>query len=187
MMGRVLTIPDDKVKAFEFAAAQLSNFGSGIKEIAQMMAAVGALPPDYLGYATVNPASAEAGRVAETRLIKRCERIQRCFGGSWERAQRKVMRLVTGKWDPDLVRLEVMWRSAATPTVAAKADAAVKLFAGGIVPKRQTREDLGYSDVQIERMEDEDEAQDARSPVAAIARGLADQRVIPAEPAGATA
>jgi hypothetical protein len=71
-----------------------------------------------------------------------------------------------------------MWRDAATPTVGMKADAAVKLNAQGIVPKRQTREDLGYTDVQIQRMEEEDEAEVERSPVAALAR-MADQRVMP--------
>lgn len=185
LMGRVITIPDEEVKAFEFAAAQLANFGAGVREIAQMMSAVGALPPDYLGYSNSNPASAEAGRVAETRLIKRCERIQRSFGGPWERVQRKVLRLTTGKWDPDLVRLETLWRNAATPTVAAKADAAVKLFTAGLIPKRQTREDLGYTDVQIERMEAEDDKAAEQDPIAQIARGGADQRIPEMTGAGA--
>jgi len=183
IMGRFLTIPDEAVKAFEFAAAQLSNFGAGIREIAQMMSAVGALPPDYLGYSHTNPASAEAGRVAETRLIKRSERIQRCFSGPWERVQRKVRRVATGKWDDDLRRLETRWRDAATPTVAASADAAVKKHQAGITPKRQAREDLGYTDAQITRMEQWDEEDAARSPMGTIARGLADQRLTGGAPA----
>jgi len=181
IQGKVLAIPNEHAKAFEFAAAQLANFGSGIREIAQMMSAVGALPPDYLGYSHTNPASAEAGRVAETRLIKRAERIQRCYSGPWERVQRKVRRVATGKWDDDLKRLETRWRDAATPTVAASADAAVKKHQAGITPKRQAREDLGYTDAQIERMEQWDEEEAARSPMGKIATGLADQRLIGAD------
>jgi hypothetical protein len=193
MLGRVLTIPDENVKAYEFAAAQLSNFAAGVREIAQMMSAVGRLPADYLGYSSDNPASAEAGRVAETRLIKRCERIQRTFAGPHTRVQRKVMRVKTGKWDPDLARLEVMWRDPSTPTVAAKADATVKLFQVGIVPKRQSREDMGYTDVQIERMEAEDEKTAAADPVGQLVTQMGADRM-PAqmnggapEPVGANA
>jgi hypothetical protein len=40
--------------------------------------------------------------------------------------------------------------------VAQVADAAVKKFTAKIVPLRQIREDLGYTQVQIERMEDQD-------------------------------
>ena len=180
VMGKMLTIPDENVKAFEFAAAQLQNFGAGIKELSQMLSAVGAVPPDYLGHSTHNPASAEAGRVAETRLIKRCERIQRGFGGSWERAMRKAMRVATGSWDDDLKRLETIWRDPSTPTVAAAADAAVKKFTANIVPKRQTREDLGYTSAQIERMEEEDEKDAEKSPsgrLLDIARAGADRPV----------
>jgi hypothetical protein len=178
IMGRLFTIGEVEAKAFEFAAGQLSNFADAIKVLAQLVASISGLPPEYLGLATDNPASADAIRAAEARLIKRAERKQRAFGGGWEQVMRLVDRFQNGKWDDDLRRLEVMWRDAATPTVGMKADAAVKLNAQGIVPKRQTREDLGYTDVQIERMEEEDEAEAERSPVAALAR-MADQRVMP--------
>src|SRR5690606_1859304 len=68
LMGRLLTIPDEQVKAFEFAAAQLSNFTTAMREIAQLVASISGLPPHYMGMASDNPASAEAIAASEARL-----------------------------------------------------------------------------------------------------------------------
>lgn len=166
IMGRLLTIPDEDGtgKTFEFTSANLANFHESINQLAQMVASLAGLPPHYLGMTTDNPASADAIRSAEIRLIKRAERKQRAFGGAWEQVMRLVRRFQDGDWDPGLRRLETVWRDPSTPTVAQKADAAVKLFnlPQPIVPLRQTREDLGYTDAQIDRMETEDQAQQQR-------------------------
>ncbi len=166
IMGRLLTLPIDGGREFEFKGADLSKFFDAIESLGHLVASLAGLPPHYLGYATDNPASADAIRSAESRLVKRAERKQRAFGGSHEHAMRLVRRLQTGEWDPKLRRLETIWRDASTPTVAQKADAAVKLHAQGIVPTRQTREDLGYTQAQIARMEEEDDRFDARTAAA---------------------
>lgn len=164
-LGRVLTIPEDAnlVKQFEFAAAQLDNFHGAIVQLANLAAAMAGLPAHYVGQSTDNPASADAIRSAESRLIKKAERRQRAFGGSHERAMRLVKRFQEGDWDPKYRQLETKWRSAATPTVAEAADAAVKLFATPtpIVPLKQTRERLGFTPTQIANMETEDAKQRA--------------------------
>lgn len=166
ILGRLLTIPDEDGtgKTFEFTSANLANFHESINQLAQMVASLAGLPPHYLGMTTDNPASADAIRSAEIRLIKRAERKQRAFGGAWEQVMRLVRRMQDGDWDPALRRLETIWRDPSTPTVAQKADAAVKLYnlPTPIVPLRQTREDLGYTDAQIDRMEQEDQAQQQR-------------------------
>lgn len=154
---------DDGADVVQFSEASLSNFHETIKLLASLVASLSGLPPHFLGHATDNPASADGIRSAETRLVKRAERKQRRAGGTWERVNRKVMRLRDGNWNPDARSLETIWRDASTPTVAQKADAAVKLHAAKIVPLRQTREDMGYTQAQIQRMEEQDEqaAQDA--------------------------
>jgi hypothetical protein len=154
---------EDGADVIQFSEASLSNFHDTINQLATLVASLAGLPPHFMGHATDNPASADGIRSAETRLVKRSERKQRGNGGTWERVQRKVLRIRDGAWDPRSRSLETIWRDASTPTVAQKADAAVKLFQAGIVPKRQTREDLGYTQAQIERMEELDEqaAQDA--------------------------
>lgn len=154
--GRVWTAEDPEAKMGQFAEAQLSNFHQTINSLASLVASVSGIPPHYLGMTADNPASADAIRSAETRLIKRAERRQRAFGGAWEQVMRIAALVADGSVEPSWSRLETVWRDAATPTVAQRADAAVKLHAEGIVPTRQTREDLGYTDTQIGLMEAED-------------------------------
>ncbi|MFL4904828.1 phage portal protein [Streptomyces sp. MMS24-I2-30] len=154
---------EDGADVIQFSEASLSNFHETIKQLAMLVASLSGLPPHFMGQSTTNPPTADGIRSAESRLVKRAERRQRGDGGTWERVQRKVLRLKDGVWDPRSRSLETIWRDASTPTVAQKADAAVKLHQAGIVPLRQTREDLGYTQAQIERMEEQDEqaAQDA--------------------------
>jgi hypothetical protein len=155
--GRVWAHEDEAVKMGQFPEADLSNFHSTINALARLVASMAGLPVDFLGLATENPPSAEARRAGLERLVKRAERRQRAFGGSWERVMRTAL-LVAGE-DVDATGLETIWRDASTPTVAQKADAAVKLHAEGIVPTRQVREDLGYTQAQIDRMETLDDAE----------------------------
>lgn len=149
---------DGGADVIQFPEASLTNFHETIKLLASLVASMGAVPPHFLGHATDNPASADGIRSSETRLVKRSERRQGGNGGTWERVNRKVMRIRDGVWNPDARSLETIWRDASTPTVAQAADAAVKKFQAKIVPLRQTREDLRYSQAQIERMEEQDEA-----------------------------
>lgn len=147
----------------QFPEADLTNFHSTINQLAQLVAALSGMPPHFLGFSTANPASADAIRSSESRLVKRAERKQRAWGGTWERVMRLVIRLRDGEWDDDARSLETLWRDAATPTVAQAADAAVKKFTAKIVPLRQTREDLRYSQAQIARMEEQDEEAAAKA------------------------
>ncbi|MFP3986889.1 phage portal protein [Streptomyces sp. E11-3] len=160
---------EDGADVEQFPEADLANFHNTINQLARLVASLAGLPPHFLGYATENPASADAIRSSESRLVKRAERKQRDWGEAWEQVMRLVLRIRDGAWDPDVLSLETVWRDASTPTVAQKADAATKLFTAKIVPLRQTREDMGYTQAQIARMEQQDEAaaQDAMSRVLA--------------------
>lgn len=146
----------------QFPEANLKNFHDTITALAKLVSSLTGLPPQFLGEVATNPASADAIRSSETRLVKRAERKQRVFGGSWERVMRLALRIATGEWDPTLRRMETVWRNAATPTEAETADAAVKGYQAGVVPLRQTRERMGFSAEQIRLMESEDAAQAAR-------------------------
>ena len=149
---------DGGADVIQFPEAQLKNFHDTINQLAKLVASLAGLPPHFLGYATENPASADAIRSSESRLVKRAERRQREWGEAWEQVMRLVLRIRDGEWDPRVLSLETIWRDASTPTVAQKADAAVKLHSAKIVPLRQTREDMGYTQAQIARMEEQDEA-----------------------------
>ncbi|UWZ37501.1 phage portal protein [Dactylosporangium roseum] len=163
ILGRLLTIPGDdqtggQAREFEFTSADLTNFHDTLNQLARLAASIAGLPAHYVGLNTENPPSADAIRSSEIRLIKRAERKQRPFGGTWERTNRIVRRFQTGEWDPALRRLETIWRDPSTPTVAQKADAAVKLYnlPAPIVPLEMTREKLGFTSAERARMRQED-------------------------------
>ncbi|NGO67159.1 phage portal protein [Streptomyces boncukensis] len=143
-IGRFLMLASEDAKAGQFPAADLRNFTEVMNLYAQLVASVTGLPPHYLGQSTDNPASADAIRSSEARLIKRAERKQRAFGGAWERVMRLAM-LVEGMDPARGTAMETDWRDAATPTVAARADAVTKLVAAGILPVEAAWEQLGYS------------------------------------------
>lgn len=191
MAGRIWSTPNsskDGASVGQFPEAQLTNFHDTIVALAQLVGSMSGLPPYYFGQSTDQPASAAAIRSSENRLIKRCERKHRPWGGSYEQAMRIGELIMDGKWNPASAQLETIWRDPATPTKAEAGDAAVKLYQGGITPLRQTREDLGYSAVQIARMEAADLAADpanrlaALDPAAAIGAGkggLIDDKPLP--------
>jgi hypothetical protein len=182
--GRVWSIEAAKGEAdvIQFPEASLSNFHETIKSLAALAASLSGLPPHFLGLTTDNPASADAIRSAEARLVKRAERRQRAFGGTWEMVMRIADRIINGEWNSELRRLETVWRDASTPTVAQAADAATKKFATGIVPLRQTREDLGYTEEQIRRMEEADAEEDPMRPPANPAAAIGPKPPVPPGP-----
>lgn len=162
-LARILAFEDAEGKIQQFSAAELSNFVNALDAIAKQVAAYTGLPPQYLSTAADNPASAEAIRAAESRLIKKVERKNMIFGGAWEEAMRLAHRIMKGgDVPPDMLRMETIWRDPSTPTYAAKADAAAKLYANGtgIIPRERARIDMGYSVTERAEMRkwDEEEA-----------------------------
>ncbi|MFI9332001.1 phage portal protein [Kitasatospora sp. NPDC052868] len=157
LAGRLWVNEGTEVKYGQFPEAQLGNFHDTINQLARLVASMSGLPPHFLGLATDNPPSADAIRSSEARLVKRAERRQRTFGGSWERIMRLALLVRDGEVAPSARSLETVWRDAATPTYAQKADAVVKLHAAGLLPTEQAREDLGYSAQQRRRMREMDQ------------------------------
>lgn len=164
-MARILTLENEAGKAFQFSAAELRNFTEILNELAKHVASYTGLPPQYLTFSSDNPASAEAIRSSESRLVKKCERKARMFGGSWEQVMRIAKRVMTGEWDTELRRLETVWRDPSTPTFAAKADAVSKLYANGqgVIPRERAWIDLEYTTEEREQMREwvADEAMEA--------------------------
>lgn len=184
LMSRILAVPnagpgEEPVRAHEFSSSSLNNFHDTIGQLGRLASGLIGVDPSVLGFAAGdNPASAEALKSREVRLIKRAERKQRAFGGGWEQAMRLVRRIQEGDWDPQARRLEMLWRDAATPTRAQAADAAAKLVAASLIPVQQGREDLGYTPEQQRRMDAWDKVNAERDPIGiatqAFGRGLPD-------------
>lgn len=150
-IGRYITLRDKEAKVGQLPAADLRSFTEVLKTYAQLAAGITGLPMHYWGFASDNPASADAIRSGETRLVKKAERKQRAFGGGWESTMRLAM-LAAGRDPAEVLHLETMWRDPATPTYAARADAVTKQFASGILPLEAAWEEMGYSAIRRERL-----------------------------------
>jgi len=164
LTARILAFEDPDAKATQFTAAELMNFVNVLRELAKQAAAITGLPPQYLSSSNDSPASAEAIKASESRLVKTVESKSRVFGAAWEQAMRVAWKVMNPdeQLPAEFYRLDTVWRDPSTPTYASKADAVTKLYANGtgLLPKRQCRLDLGYTLSQIERMEMWDESED---------------------------
>lgn len=172
--GRIWASENKDVKMGQFSEAELTNFHSSVKLLAQLITQQLSLPPDYLGFGGQNPPSADAIRASERQMVKKAERMQQSLGTRWERVQRLVL-LTQGKPDTDAAKqIETLWRDASTPTVAQQTDATVKLVGARVIPVQQAREDLGYTKTQQDRMEDWDR-QSSLSAVQAAVQAASEQ------------
>lgn len=162
-----LAIEDPNGKAIQLPAAELRNFTEAIIHLLKLAAAYTGLPPSYLSTNTDNPASAEAIRSSETRLVRTCESLAAILGDAWERAMRVALLVMGQQLAIEHFRMETVWRDPATPTYAAKADAASKLYANGtgVIPLEQARIDMGYTPEQRKQMQN----WDAQSPAGQMA------------------
>jgi hypothetical protein len=171
--GAVWALKNPDAKVGSLTAADLNNFSGIVNHYAALVSGVTGLPMRYLGQATTNPPSAEGILADESRLIKQVEDFETAMESGWERALDIAVRIRDGAWDPRMKQLETQWRSAATPTRAQAADAAVKLVQAGILPVEAAWEDLGYSAARREKLRLMREADLARDPVRQIADQLA--------------
>lgn len=154
-MGDVWAVPHKKqesrgeapqpITLGQFSASDLRNFHESIKMMATLGGSLYGLPPGYMGYSSDNPPSAESILYSLDRLVRRTEKRQLWYGGTWERTAR-VAWAVMERNPEDLRRLESKWRNAATPTLASMMDAAQKGVTSGIIDDEQAWVDLQYSE-----------------------------------------
>lgn len=152
--NRAMVSENDSAKFGQLAAADLAGYDNSVRILLGQIMAVSALPAHYVGIFTDNPASADALRASEASLTARAEARQATFGRAWEAVGRLMIAARHGI-DPGAVRVAVQWADAATRSVAQEADAAVKLYAAGVLPRRTVLRKLGYSDTEITRIEQE--------------------------------
>jgi len=161
-MAGILSFEDENAHASQFSAAELSNYTGVLQELAKMVASYTGLPPQYLSFSSQTPASAEAIRASESRLVKTCELKGSMFGNVWERVMRLGLLVIDGSIPDEYRRIEAILSDPATPTYAAKADAATKLVGGKpIIPVEQARIDMGYTPEQRANMKLMDEEETA--------------------------
>lgn len=134
-----------EVKLGQFAASDLRNFHDSVKMMAQIASSAYGLPPNYMGYSSENPPSAESILFSLERLVLRTEDHQGWNGSSYKKAN-GVAWTIMGRNPEDIRGHEVKWRNAATPTFASRMDAATKALGSGAIDAEQVWIDVGYSE-----------------------------------------
>ena len=79
-----IAVEDPTGKAVQLPAAELRNYTEALTHLLKMAAAYTGLPPQYLSFSDDNPASAEAIKASESRLVRHCEAVAAQFGAAWE-------------------------------------------------------------------------------------------------------
>lgn len=153
--NRAMIAEAPEAKFGQLASADLAGYEASVRVFLGQIMAVSTLPAHYIGIFTDNPASADALRASEASLTARAEARQETFGRAWEKVA-KLMTAVLDQISPILVDdVVVFWSEAGTRSIAQEADAAVKLFQVGLLPRAFTLRKLGYSDEEILEIEAE--------------------------------
>jgi hypothetical protein len=179
-IGRVLALERDEDGAVpdvgQFPAHDPTGMTKIIDLYARIMSSQFGLPPHMLGYTTDNPASADAIRSTEAKLVKRSERRIRRFGAAWQQAMRLALWVRDGEPPEKTRRIETVWRNPATPTVAAQVDATVKLVQAGVLPADSdvTLEMAGFTEGQRQRISVDRRRAAARAGSSALMARLAE-------------
>lgn len=177
-IGRILALEADEngnlPQVGQFPVGDPSAYSKLVDMYGKEFASRVGLPPHYLGFTTDNPASADAIRSSEARLVKRAERRIAGFAGTWRRVMRLAL-LVRDSRLPDQSHLiEPIFRDPATPTVAAQADATVKLVQAGILPAESdvTARRVGLTADEIAQVKIDRKSDRARQLLAELANSL---------------
>jgi hypothetical protein len=147
------------------------------------------VPPIFLGYNTGgNPTSAEALTVSLDRLIKKAEDRTKSFGKSWLDVIKVAYLFERGSIPEEISNVRPIWRSAATPSLAAAADATLKLVSAGVLPNTSEvlYKTLGWSESEKEQVRKEKREEMTGGLIESI-RTLADARRIETPAAAALA
>lgn len=143
---------------------------------------VAALPQDMGLYTQGNPASADAGLVADDRRNRRARRMQRQFAGPLTDVAKMMVRFDNrGKLPEGYDRLAVDWSPVEMFSPSLMSDAITKEINVGAVPATSdvVLKRLGYSAVDRARLQQDRGADDARQ----LARGITNALTPRQEPA----
>lgn len=165
----------------QFSAAPPTPYIDQTRAYSMLLAAEVGIPASYLGYATDNPASADAIRAGETRLIQRSLRRQRGFTRGWREVAYNALLWRDGQVDVDkLKQVSPNWDNPATPTPQAAADEATKLIGSGVLlpDSKVTYKRVGLNPIEQAQIESEKRKAAARKMVADVAAAAAGSNVI---------
>jgi hypothetical protein len=146
----------------QFTAAPPTPYIEQVRFYSQEFGREIGVPANYLGFTTVNPASADAIRAAAERLIARTRRRTRGLTTPWREVAANIIMVRDGadaleRARDKLRRITPNWQDPSNTTPTAATDEAVKLSSGDnpIIPaeSRVLLERIGLTKDQIQRVE----------------------------------
>ena len=150
-MGDFLRLKNPQAGTETLQAASLQNQSEGIKALLLMAVGSTKLPSTFLLASTTNPASAEAIRASEARLIALVESVESVLESALLRLM-LMMLYLRGLSSEEVRRsLSVRWRDPGTPTQAALTDAVIKQLQAGVITVEQAQEKLGMTPEEVQR------------------------------------
>lgn len=151
----------------QFPASSPEPMLALLKSYGGMISAATGIPLNQLGFMSeANPASADAIVANSEVAIKAAEDSMQSLGSSWVNLIKIILRKKNNGVMPEGAdEIRAVWRSAASPTKAADADAAVKLVSAKILPADSivTYRRLDLSDSEIQTLISEKEALQAKT------------------------
>lgn len=132
----------------QFAASDLKNFTETVRFYEERVARISRMPLFQIGPSTGNPPSGDGIRAAEAGHVELAEEKCLQFGDSWGWVMGLYERFRTGEWINGNA-VETVWHDASTPTMAARADAIVKLTGGkSILSIEGAWDEMGWSEAR---------------------------------------
>lgn len=167
--NRMVTTDVAETKFGQWESAPLDPYSMAKREDVKDIASRTRTPAQYL-LGEMNNVNGETLKASESGLVAKVHQRFVPMGEGAEQSAR-LARKTAGLPD-DGGQLETIWRNPEFRTEGEITDAAIKRRQTGLATLRQAREDVGYSQTQIARMESEDE-QAAADPITnALLRGL---------------
>lgn len=167
--NRMVTTEVAETAFGQWSAAPLDPYSAAKREDVKDIAARTRTPAQYL-LGDMSNVNGETLKASESGLVAKVRERMDPIGEGAEGAMR-LARQIAGLPD-DGGRMETIWRNPEFRTEGEITDAAIKRRQAGLATLRQAREDVGYSQTQISRMEAEDE-QSAMDPISqALLRGV---------------
>ncbi|MDB5716440.1 MAG: phage portal protein [Sphingomonadales bacterium] len=186
LIGRMLMAPrDDEDQlpvAGQFASSSPQPFTELLKTYMQEISASSGIPATHFGFATDNPASADAIQRADVRLDKRAVRRQKNYNLGLVELGELVCLWRDGEL-PEPGSIRSLWTPVSLTAPGAAADRAVKMISAGVLDPTWdfTLEQFGLDDDEILRVNQERLRNAGRSNMANLAAAAdaarADQQV----------
>lgn len=159
--NRMVTSDVQETKFGQWEGAELDPYSAAKREDVKDVASRSRTPAQYL-LGEMSNVNGETLKASESGLVSKVRQRMRPFGEALEETMR-LARLAAGLSNPGAERMETIWSDPQYRTDAERTDAAIKRNQSGVVPLRQTREDLGYTQTQIGKMEDADDEEATRA------------------------